>query len=568
MALFDRAAVLPMALVLPSVVIALTLYAASRRRIRLARFGNAAMIARLAPVGAAGRWRWRAARLGGASLFGALALAGPRWGFERQIVRASGIDMVLAIDASLSMLATDERPSRLERVKQEVRRLRALSPGDRIGLIAFAGRSYILTPLTVDAGALELFLDNLDPSVVGQAGSSLSRAIRQGTDLLLATQTGSDRALIILSDGEAFETGDEIVGAARRARESGVVVVTVGFGTEQGANIIVASGDSSFVKRDEAGAVVVTRYHPEFLKAAAEAAGGTFVGAGETDKAARVRQAVATLRTQARVSTSGEDRRPRFQLFVAVALLLVLLDTVLIERRGRRMREAAASTPAGVYALLAILTCVPRGTAWAGGTEDAATAFRQRRYESAVVLYRRAIAGGDRRAETLYNLGTALVAAESLSAAVEVLGRATEAKDPELRFRATFNLGLAHLQRGRRQKGDSADAAYDAALRAYKNALLMRPSSADAKWNYELALRKKSGGGGGGGRGGGGGGAAPQQSNSRGAPTTPVPQPAGGIGQRQAERLLNSAAREERETQARKQHQNRPDPPPVGKDWE
>ena len=125
-----------------------------------------------------------------------IAFAGPRWGTEQTLERGSGVDMVLALDASLSMLATDARPNRLERMKEEARRLLALSAGDRVGLLAFAGRSYILTPLTVDRGALELFLDNLDPSVVGQAGSSLSRAIRQGTDLLVATQTTSDRALV------------------------------------------------------------------------------------------------------------------------------------------------------------------------------------------------------------------------------------------------------------------------------------------------------------------------------------------------------------------------------------
>src|SRR6185436_1338999 len=122
-----------------------------------------------------------------------------------------GIDMVFALDASLSMLAADDKPSRLARMKQEVRRLRDMSRGDRVGLIAFAGRSYVLSPLTVDAGALDLFLDNLEPSVVGQAGSSLAKAIRQGTDLLLLTKGGADRALIVMSDGEAFEPVEEVV---------------------------------------------------------------------------------------------------------------------------------------------------------------------------------------------------------------------------------------------------------------------------------------------------------------------------------------------------------------------
>ena len=153
------------------------------------------------------------------------------------LVRGAGVALVLALDASLSMTATDERPSRLERMKQEVRRFRAQSGGDRIALLAFAGRSYILTPLTVDDGALELFLDNLDPSIVGQAGSSLARTITQGVDLLQATQGSGDRALILMSDGEAFEPEAEVAAAARRAGEVGIPIIAVGFGTEQGSTI-------------------------------------------------------------------------------------------------------------------------------------------------------------------------------------------------------------------------------------------------------------------------------------------------------------------------------------------
>ena len=120
-------------------------------------------------------------------------------------------------------------------MKQEVRRLRALSPGDRMGVLAFAGRSYVLSPLTVDEGALDLFLDNLDPSVVGQAGSSLARTIKQGVDLLTLTNSGADRALVVMSDGEAFEPMEDVQAEAKRAGEQGISLVTVGFGTAAGA---------------------------------------------------------------------------------------------------------------------------------------------------------------------------------------------------------------------------------------------------------------------------------------------------------------------------------------------
>ena len=123
---------------------------------------------RLVPIAALRIAEWSRHRGSAfATLLASVAMAGPRWGEEATVLRGEGIDIVLALDASLSMLATDERPIRLERLKQEVRRLRAASRGDRFALLAFAGRSYILSPLTVDEGALDLFLDNLDPSIVG-----------------------------------------------------------------------------------------------------------------------------------------------------------------------------------------------------------------------------------------------------------------------------------------------------------------------------------------------------------------------------------------------------------------
>ncbi|MBL8982611.1 MAG: VWA domain-containing protein, partial [Gemmatimonadetes bacterium] len=164
-----------------TVVGVVSLVVAGHRQLgrRLVRLAQAHLIERLAPD-VERQSAWRVTRLALVGVFAGIAFAGPRWGEEAQAVRGEGVDVVLALDASLSMLATDEAPNRLSRLKQEVRRYRDLARGDRVALLAFAGRSYILTPLTVDDGAIELFLDNLDPSIVGQAGSSLARTIAQG----------------------------------------------------------------------------------------------------------------------------------------------------------------------------------------------------------------------------------------------------------------------------------------------------------------------------------------------------------------------------------------------------
>jgi Ca-activated chloride channel family protein len=555
---FDLPWLLPLVILLPILAFA-CVRAAHRRRIeRIARLGQRDVVERLFPIGVLDPPRWRAVRLAAAAALVGIGVAGPRWGAERSTVRTRGIDLVLALDASLSMLGTDERPNRLERMKQEVRRLRALSGGDRVGVLAFAGRSYVLSPLTIDAGALDLFLDNLDPSIVGQAGSSLARTIRQGTDLLLLSRGEADKALVIMSDGEAFEAMEEIVAEARRAGEQGVSVVTVGFGTEAGSTIPIREDGATRVKRDEGGQPVITRYNPETLRAAAEAARGTFVPAEANDKAGRIKSALANLRTQQRASVTGETRTPRFQWFLAPALALLLLDTLVSERRAARRRRSSATASART-ALATGLVVALVGSACARSKERAAgaRAFGEGRFIEAAGAYRRAIDAGDRSAATVYNFGTSLLGADSLADAAEALARAAPASAAEVRYRALFNLGLAHLKRGLALQGEEAASPLDSALAAYKQVLLLRYHDVDAKWNYELALRKKQSGGGG----------ASQPQAQAPSPQREEPQPRGGLAQRQAEQLLGSAAREEREVQAKRQRQNRVEPPPGGKDW-
>ncbi|MGI9077094.1 MAG: VWA domain-containing protein, partial [Gemmatimonadaceae bacterium] len=543
-------------------IVMLMLLGARRRSRRLARMGDAEVVGRLVPPSAKRKPAVRALVLGLSAAFAGIAFAGPRWGTERAIVRSSGADIVLALDASLSMLATDERPSRLGRMKQEARRLIAASSGDRFGLIAFAGRSYILTPITADRSALSLFLENLDPSVVGQAGSSLARTIRQGTELLMLSKSGSDRALIVMADGEVFEEREEVIAAARKAGEAGIAVVMVGFGTSAGSTIPVQSEEGIVPKRDENGSIVVTHYDEQLMSAVAEAAKGSFIPATATDKATRARRALATLRRTERSTDTGPNRRPRFQLFVIPALLLAILDTLLAERRGRHRKAPAAATATAAALLLMLLT----DTAGAAPSGEGDRLFRKKKYREAAAAYQAAIRKGDTSAVTSYNFGTALLAAGNGDAAIAPLQRAGSSRDLEIRFRALFNLGLVYLEKGRSTQAEAADQAFAAAVESYKRALRVRPASLDAKWNYELANRRKKQQSGGGGGGGGGSQEEPQPATPAEA-QAPAERPSGALDPRQAEQILNSAAREERDVQGKKQKQNQPNRPPGGKDW-
>jgi Ca-activated chloride channel family protein len=553
-------------LVVPVLVLMAVSRARRQRSARLARCASAPTLPRLG--GAPGSRRGQLLRLTGVALLSAIALTGPRWGMLSSQETRRGIDVVVALDASLSMIAEDERPSRLDRMKQEVRRLRASQRADRMALIAFAGRSYILTPLTADDGALELYLENLNPDVVGQAGSSIARAIRQGTELLGASTGTSDRALVIMSDGEAFEPVEDVRAAATEAAQQGIVLVTVGFGTLEGATIPEVVGANIREKRDEQGQIVVTKYVPELLQAAAEASGGVFVPAEVTDRAGRVRAALSTLRTERRAVSSREDHVSRFTWFLAPALLLLLLDTWLMQRPARRRRSvpsssassSAATVPSGTAggAVLGVVSALVLLLGACAREPDPARRLEAGDALGAAQAYANMIARGDTSYTTRYNLATALLAADSLGAANELFEQVRRGADGEVRARARYNEGLSHLTQGRASDGDTANAAFAKARELFRAYLSERHVDEDGKWNYELALRPQPP------MGGGGGGGDNDEQNAE----QPESQPQSGqLDEAQAEALLNSAAREERDVQGRQQKMVRRPPPPGGRDW-
>ena len=218
----------------------------------------------------------------------------------------------------------------------------------------------------------------------------------------------------------------------------------------------------------------------------------------------------------------------------------------------RGQRRARLTAPTAALALMLFMPFVLTGCKVA---PDPAVLFEQGNIAGAITALRTQVKDGDSTAVTRYNLGSALLGADSLAEAGELLEAVRRGADGEVRMRARFNAGLAALNTGRLPGNKEADQALAAARAAYRAYLSARPDDKDAKWNYELALRHSPPQSGGGGGGGG------DQQN----PQAPQPQAQGGLDQRQAEALLNSAAREERDVQGRKQKLGRT--PPGGKDW-
>src|SRR6266849_4361234 len=172
-----------------------------------------------------------------AAFLGVVALAGPRWGEERIVAETRGLSLVIAVDISRSMLAEDATPSRLARALREARRLVQDLDGDRLGLAAFAGTSYILSPLSVDGSALMLYLDALDPDVASEGGTSLAEPLAQGGELLRASSDLADRVLVVFTDGEAHDSLEQALQEAHRLAGLGIHLILVAEGGRQATKI-------------------------------------------------------------------------------------------------------------------------------------------------------------------------------------------------------------------------------------------------------------------------------------------------------------------------------------------
>lgn len=501
-------------------------------------FAGLGAMARRARVRAADAWgpalgqearalgRRSALGLGLVALVGTVAAAGPRFGRQEVDLESRALNVVLAVDISRSMLAEDVRPNRLRRSVQEARRLLQDATDDRLALVAFAGRSYILTPLTLDASAVQLYLDHLDPDIASEGGTDLGSVLRQGGELLSAASQGGDRALVLFTDGEGHDSLSAAVAAAGRLRAAGVTLVVVAQGGVEPVRLPVRDSVGALIgyQRDVDGSEVQSRAREDNLRAIANAGGGALIQSDVRDQAAAVRGILASLERRPARDRRVDDLVPRAWIGALVAFVLLLAHSL--------TRRSAAL--AGVMLVVSVGSAAAQRPSQAGRTPGTGAEL-----EAARQLLRTA----QRRATSdtaWYNAGTAALQAGDLPAARTALNAAARSLDPELRYRALYNLGLAGLLEAR---ADSAqqDSLLAGAVANLREALLLRPDRMDAKWNLELATRLRP----------------PPPSNPRSGGGTPPPTPGGGgeapetsrpgaLTRAEAERILASVEQAER----------------------
>lgn len=481
--------------------------------------------------------RWAPVLLGLAALAAAIGLAGPRGGRATVKAQSNALSVVFVMDISRSMLAEDTKPSRLKRAVREARRLVQDLGQDRLGLVAFAGRSYILSPLTLDGGAVTLFLDALSPDLASQGGTGLAAALNQGGELLNASREAGDRVLLIFTDGETHDSLADVLAAARVLKEQQIRLVLVAEGGTKPVPIPLrdSSGVITEYKADEVGQPVATQRRDDVLQQVADAAEGALVPAELPDQAGAIRDLLGAFQRAPLTQSSTQDLLPLVWIPALLAAMLLAAQTV--------SRRTAALVGLGTV-LLATSATAQRPAPGAREYEAGDVRTASRRLSARL--------SPDASDTAWYNAGTALLAAEDHAAAGTALAHASRSLDPDLRYRALYNQGVAALAAASRDS-TKKDSLLSLAADQLKQALTLAPTSQRAKWNLELAERRRS-------PPPSGGGQSPRQPPPAGGQQPPDPgqgrpQPPSGmpnLSESQAEQILNSVSREELETRARR----------------
>jgi Ca-activated chloride channel family protein len=262
-------------------------------------------------------------------------LARPQFGSRIEEVKKKGVEVIIALDVSNSMLAGDIQPNRLERAKQAISRLVDDLDNDRIGLIVFAGDAYTQIPITTDYVSAKMFLSTISPQMVAKQGTAIGSAIRLGMKSFSPGE-GKSKTLIIISDGENHE--DDPVTAADEAAKAGIVIHTIGIGSTEGVPIPVNTGPRKDYLKDSKGNVVITRLDENILKQIAVTGGGIYVRASNSNIGLdEIYNEIKKMKKQELESKVFTEYNEQFQIFAFISLVLLLAEYTVMDRKNRKL---------------------------------------------------------------------------------------------------------------------------------------------------------------------------------------------------------------------------------------
>jgi Ca-activated chloride channel family protein len=486
-----------LALLAAPALAAFFVWAAGRRARALATFVAANLLPVVAPDVDPRRRRLRAMLIVAAVACLGLALGGPRWGFRWEELRREGIDIVVALDTSRSMLATDVKPNRMTRAKLAIRDLADAASNDRLALVPFAGSAFVQCPLTLDHAAFLESLQATDVGIIPRGGTALAVAIDASLGAFEGRE-GRHQAIVLLTDGESHE-GDWKA-AVGRAKERGVAIFTVGIGTVEGELLPAEQGPGFF--KDRRGQAVKSRLDQATLEEVAVDTGGVYLhlaGGTGVGLAELYRDHIAKLDPRELGSTLEKRYELRYRWPLLVALLLLAVEPLVADRRpagsrrGRRFWRVA-QTPAAalVLAALSVGWLDPNAKA-----REGVTLYEEGKFPEAAQAWNEALVDAPESPALHYDLGAAFYRQGKWDEALASYEKVPTGPgdDPGRTARTWYNLGNTRVRQGEaaeKEKPQETLQLWDEALVAYRRALTADPSLADAKYNLELVAKKRA----------------------------------------------------------------------------
>ncbi len=390
-----------------------------------------------------------------------------------QKIMRRGIDMMIALDVSKSMLAQDIKPSRLDRAKQLISKLIDSSPDDKIGLVIFAGRAYLQMPMTIDHEAAKMYLSTASPDDVATQGTVISDALKM-CETAFDPKEKTYKTIILVSDGEDHD--DDAIAVAKELGREGIPVNTVGIGSPQGA--VIMDPETGQYKKDDKGNTVITKLNEDELRNIAKSSGGLYQLYSTTNEVAKnIEAQLSGLgKEMATNDSSYTSFTQYFQYFLGAAFLLLIVEFFIPEKRRKRVKIAATI-------LLFFFLC---------NTSDAQNvkkqiykgneAYKKSNYDAAENNYRGALKISPEDEIANFNLGNTLYRKDNTDEAVQSYDNTIQnANDKITKEKAYYNKGVAY------QKTKKLPECID----AYENALMLDPKDEDARQNLERALKQQ-----------------------------------------------------------------------------
>ena len=450
---------------------------------RLRKFGDPKLLRDLMPDVSRFRPAVKFWILQGALALLIVMLARPQFGTKINNEQRVGIETIIAMDISNSMMAEDITPSRLDRSKMMVENLVDHFTNDKIGLIVFAGDAFVQLPITSDYVSAKMFLSSIDPSMMATQGTDIARAIDMATHSF-TQEEGIGKAIIVITDGEDHEGG--ALESAKAAKDAGMRVYVLGVGSTKGSPIPIP-GTGDYMK-DNTGNTVMSALNEDMCRQVAQAGGGAYIHV-ENNSAAQdqLDNELDKLSKKETTSTVYSEFDEQFQAVAILALLLIILEICIFDRRNpllKRLSLFGSKKKSAATLLLLFVAFTASAQTDRQYIREGNKQFRIGDYAKAEVSYRKAVEKNPKNPQAVYNLGNALMAQKKDSAAVQQFEQSAQIETNPMRKSAAYhNMGVIC----------QTHKMYDEAIEAYKNALRNNPNDDETRYNLVLCkhLKKK-----------------------------------------------------------------------------